>query len=192
MRIISGLKKGYKIITKKKQIARPISDKNRETIFNLLIHGKEINELNFSLENSNVLDLFAGTGSFSFEALSRGAAHATLIENDSDMVDIIYENIDKLEFQSKTTVHHKDCMKFQSINFDKKFNLIYVDPPYKKELEKKLLERIFMNNNFEINSIFLIEQAIKTPIVYNNNLELLRIKEIGNTQFVFYKNINYP
>ena len=191
MRIISGSKKGYKIITKKNQVARPISDKNRETIFNLLLHGKEITELNFSLENSHVLDLFAGTGSFSFEALSRGANHATLIEKDPDMIDIIYENINKLEFSMKTTIHHKDCLKIQSINFDRKFNLIYMDPPYQSELEDKLIDRMFIGNFFEKNSIFLIEQAIKTPIINNKNLELLRIKEIGNTQFLFYKNIKY-
>ena len=189
MRIISGSKKGHKIITKKNQIARPISDKNRETIFNLLKHGKELTELNFSLEDSSILDLFAGTGSFSFEALSRGAKHATLIEKDSDMIDIIYQNTNKLGFDLKTTIYHKDCMKLQSINLDKKFNLVYMDPPYQKELEEKLIEIIFMNDNFEKDTIFLIEQALKNPVINNKNLELLRVKEIGNTQFLFYKNI---
>ena len=66
MRIISGNKKGHKLITKKNQSARPISDKNRETIFNLLAHGNGIVETGFSVHNCKILDVFAGTGSFSF------------------------------------------------------------------------------------------------------------------------------
>ena len=83
MRIISGNRKGHKLITRKNQSARPISDKNRETIFNLLAHGKGIVETGFSLNQSTILDVFAGTGSFSFEALSRGAKKSVLIEKDS-------------------------------------------------------------------------------------------------------------
>ena len=81
MRIISGTKKGHSITSIKNSEVRPISDKNRETIFNILVHGKEIINSDFTLEGCNLIDLFAGTGSFSFEALSRGSHKALLIEN---------------------------------------------------------------------------------------------------------------
>ena len=66
MRIISGSKKGHTILSYKNKEIRPLTDKNRETIFNILVHGKEIIATRFEITNSIVLDLFAGTGAFSF------------------------------------------------------------------------------------------------------------------------------
>ncbi len=117
MRIISGNKRGHKLITKKNQSARPISDKNRETIFNLLAHGNGIIETGFLLYQCTILDVFAGTGSFSFEALSRGAKKSVMLEKDSMMIDLIYENIKKLDYLDITEVHHIDALRIQSIDF---------------------------------------------------------------------------
>ena len=82
MRIISGSKRGHKLLAPRKNIARPMTDKNRETIFNILLHSKELSEFGFKLKDSIILDLFAGTGAFAFEAISRGAKKAILVEND--------------------------------------------------------------------------------------------------------------
>jgi len=187
MRIISGNKKGHNLVTKKNQIARPISDKNRETIFNLLAHGSGIIETGFSIDNSLILDLFAGTGAFSFEALSRGAKKSVMIEKDSLMIDLIYENIKKLDFFDVTEVHQMDALRIQSINFENKFNLVYMDPPYDKELEYKFIDKLSMINCFETNCIFLIEQSIESKKLEHKKLESIRSKNIGNSRFSFYK-----
>jgi 16S rRNA (guanine966-N2)-methyltransferase len=187
MRIISGNKKGHKLITKKNQSARPISDKNRETIFNLLAHGKGIVETGFSLQRCTILDVFAGTGSFSFEALSRGAKKSVMLEKDSIMIDLIYENIKKLDFIDITEVHHIDALRIQSIDFQDKFELVYIDPPYEKGLDIKFIDRIGMIDCFSNNCIFIIEQSIESKFLESNKLELIRTKDLGNSRFSFYR-----
>ena len=187
MRIISGNKKGHKLITKKNQSARPISDKNRETIFNLLAHGNGIVETGFSIEQCKILDVFAGTGSFSFEALSRGAKKSVMIEKDSMMIDLIYENIKKLNFLDVTEVHHIDALRVQSSDFQDKFDLVYIDPPYEKGLDIKFLNKIDTINSFSENCIFIIEQSLEDTILENDRIELIRIKELGNSRFLFFK-----
>jgi 16S rRNA (guanine966-N2)-methyltransferase len=187
MRIISGNKKGHKLITKKNQSARPISDKNRETIFNLLAHGNGIVETGFSIEQCKILDVFAGTGSFSFEALSRGAKKSVMIEKDSMMIDLIYENIKKLNFLDVTEVHHIDALRVQSSDFQDKFDLVYIDPPYEKGLDIKFLNKINNINIFSENCIFIIEQSLEDKVLENDRIELIRIKELGNSRFLFFK-----
>ncbi len=189
MRIISGNRKGHKLITRKNQSARPISDKNRETIFNLLAHGKGIVETGFSLNQSTILDVFAGTGSFSFEALSRGAKKSVLIEKDSTMVDLIYENIKKLDFLDVVQVYHIDALRVQSIDFQDKFDLVYIDPPYQKALDEKFIDKIGMINCLSENCIIIIEQSIEDKVLANNRIELIRMKELGNSRFSFFKAI---
>ena len=80
MRIISGSKKGHAILSYRNKGIRPLTDKNRETIFNILLHGKELIGSGFNIANAVILDLFSGTGSFSFEALSRGAKEVIFFE----------------------------------------------------------------------------------------------------------------
>ena len=78
MRIISGNSKGKKILEPKDANTRPLKDLTKESIFNILSHS---NKFNTKLENSNVLDLFSGTGSFGLECLSRGSSNLTFVEN---------------------------------------------------------------------------------------------------------------
>ena len=78
MRIISGSFKGKKILLPKDKLTRPLKDLTKESIFNILKHSKL---LNVELENSNILDLFSGVGSFGLECLSRGAKNVTFLES---------------------------------------------------------------------------------------------------------------
>ena len=116
MRIISGNKRGHKLLAPGKNIARPMTDKNRETIFNILLHSKELSEFDFKIKDSIILDLFAGTGAFAFEAISRGAKKAILVENDQYMIDLIYKNVTKLKFNSEVEVVTKDSTTISEID----------------------------------------------------------------------------
>ena len=86
MRIISGNFKGKKILLPKDKLTRPLKDLTKESIFNILKHSKL---LNVELENSNILDLFSGVGSFGLECLSRGAKKVTFLESYTEVLNIL-------------------------------------------------------------------------------------------------------
>lgn len=185
MRIISGTKKGHSIFSVKNNDVRPISDKNRETIFNILMHGKEIIKTGFTIEECNVIDLFAGTGSFSFEALSRGASRATMIENNNDVIDVIYKNAKKLNFVDRIKVNNQNACSFESD--EKKFDLAYVDPPYGKNLSKRAVGNLIKKDMLNQNAIVVLEEEVKSENYNFNELELIRIKKLGISKFSFFK-----
>ena len=89
MRIISGSFKGKKILLPKDKLTRPLKDLTKESIFNILKHSKL---LNVELENSNILDLFSGVGSFGLECLSRGAKNVTFLEGYKEVLNILKKN----------------------------------------------------------------------------------------------------
>ena len=101
MRIISGIFKGSKIYLTKNKITRPLKDMVRESIFNLLTHSSKIS---FDINNSNVLDLYSGTGSFGLECLSRNARKVLFIENEKNSLKILKNNIEKLKLKKKTKI----------------------------------------------------------------------------------------
>ena len=94
MRIISGNFKGKKILLPKDKLTRPLKDLTKESIFNILKHSKL---LNVELENSNILDLFSGVGSFGLECLSRGAKNVTFLESYTEVLSVLKKNIDNLK-----------------------------------------------------------------------------------------------
>src|SRR5438132_36232 len=130
MRIISGIYKSRKLIAPKDDATRPTSDQARESLFNVLQ-----NLIDF--EGMNVLDLFAGSGAFGFEALSRGAAHATFVEESRQASEVIVENARNLEVDTEVTLIKKDVYKWLE-NPPGIFDLILADPPYNdaRTLEK--------------------------------------------------------
>ena len=95
MRIIAGKLKGSKLFIPSDKSTRPLKDLARESIFNLLNHS---NKISVKLEHSNILDLYAGTGSFGLECLSRQAKSVCFIEKRKNAVEILEKNIEKLKY----------------------------------------------------------------------------------------------
>ena len=100
MRIISGNYKGKKILLPKDKLTRPLKDLTKESIFNIIKHSKL---LDIELENSNILDLFSGVGSFGLECLSRGAKHVIFLESYKKVLTVLK----KKYRQPKTSVFFK-------------------------------------------------------------------------------------
>ena len=108
MRIIAGKLKGTVLHMPKNKNTRPLKDLTRESIFNLLIHS---NKISLQLEQSNILDLYAGTGSFGLECLSRQAKSVCFIEKEKRAIKILEKNIEKLKLKNKIKIFFNDIFE---------------------------------------------------------------------------------
>lgn len=126
MRIIAGTKRGMKLFSPEGMDTRPITDRVKESVFNIL-YSKGY------LEGRIVADLFCGTGSMGLEALSRGAAWATFVDRDHRVVDILKRNIEKADFvgQSKAVCANIFRVGAPPTPEHGFYDLVFVDPPYK-------------------------------------------------------------
>ena len=144
MRIISGNLKGKKILTPKDEFTRPLKDLTKESIFNIIKHSKL---LDIKLENSIILDLFSGVGSFGLECLSRGALAVTFLENYKDVLPILKKNIDNLKLENYSKIIERNIFETNTLKLlDNKFEIIFIDPPYKEKKLFEMLENIFKTN----------------------------------------------
>ena len=143
MRIIAGKLKGTTLHITKDKNTRPLKDIVRESIFNLLTHS---NKISLQLEQSNILDLYAGTGSFGLECLSRKARSVFFIENKKDAIKILEKNIEKLNVKNKVKVFFEDIFKLiqKKDIFKSKFDLIFCDPPFCDTNIEELIQLIFL------------------------------------------------
>ena len=109
MRIIGGNFKGKKILDPQHKETRPLRDLAKESIFNILIHS---NKFSIKIENSIILDLFSGVGSFGLECLSRGAKYVTFVENYNGVLPILKRNLSNLEIEGKYQVINENIFNF--------------------------------------------------------------------------------
>ena len=127
MRVIGGKLKGKSINFLKSKKTRPLKDSVRENIFNILKHSSQ---MNITIKNSNILDLYSGVGSFGIECTSRGAKKVTFIEQDVDASNILKENITNLSITNKAKVCTNRIENFLISNIKEKFNCFFLDPPF--------------------------------------------------------------
>jgi 16S rRNA (guanine966-N2)-methyltransferase len=183
MRIISGQFKGRKIFEPKDKKTRPLKDLTKESIFNILQHSKKVN---FNLKNTNILDLFSGVGSFGLEALSREANYVTFVENYLDVVSILEKNIKNFELNQKSKVIKKDILNdLDFLNLNQKYDLIFIDPPFKEKNIKSLLLKIYNSKILKSNGIFIIHRNSKDSDEFPSVINILEKKAYGISQIFF-------
>ena len=186
MRIISGRLKGSSLYISKNKTIRPLKDLARESIFNILNHS---NKILFQLEKSNILDLYAGTGSFGLECLSRKARHVCFVENEKSAIKVLEKNIEKLDIRKKTKVFFKDAInlieKKNIINL--KFDLIFCDPPFKFADTSKLIQLIFNNNLLNENGIIILHRNKTTKEKLPVYFKVIEEKLYGISKIIFGK-----
>ena len=187
MRIISGQFKGRKIFEPKDKKTRPLKDLTKESIFNIIQHSKK---LNFNLQNTNILDLFSGVGSFGLEALSREAKYVTFVENYLEVVNILEKNIKNFELNQKSKVIKKDILSdLDFLNLNQKYDLIFIDPPFKEKNIKSLLLKIYNSKILKSNGIFIIHRNSKDSDEFPSEINILEKKAYGISQ-IFFCNFN--
>ena len=183
MRIISGNCKGKKILEPNDMNTRPLKDMTKESIFNIILHS---NKFNIDIKNSNVLDLFSGVGSFGLECLSRGSSFLTFIENYKEVLPILKKNIYNLNYQNNSSVIEKNI--FVELNFEtlkKKYDIIFVDPPYKEKKLPLLFKKIMESSILNQDGVIIIHRHKKEEDEFPNNFNIIEKKTYGISKVVF-------
>jgi 16S rRNA (guanine966-N2)-methyltransferase len=183
MRIISGDYKGKKIIIPKDKLTRPLKDLTKESIFNIIKHSKL---LDTKLENSKVLDLFSGVGSFGLECLSRGAANVTFLESYKDVLTVLKKNIDNLKQQHSSSVIEKDIFAENTLKIlNNKFDIIFMDPPYKERKLANLLNTIIKLKLLKDKGVIIIHRHKKEEDIFPNEFKIIIKKNYGISKIIF-------
>lgn len=178
LRVISGSAGGLHLKSPKRHQLRPTQDRIRQVIFSSLA------EL---IPDARVLDLFAGTGSLGIEALSRGAATATFVEQEKEAVLCIKDNLDHCKLQGD--VRHADVFSFLAKPPAEKFDVIFADPPYdkvRKDLDDEPLLNAVIPHLVE-NGVFVWEHYAGQQLQSAQYWEVMRHKDYGETGLSFLK-----
>ncbi len=183
MRVIGGKFKGKKIFFTNSQNTRPLRDFVRENIFNIIAHGK-INKIN--LENSHILDLYSGYGSFGFECLSRKANKVVFVEKDKTALELLKKNVINLNVSDKSILISLDAKSYlQRIKLKNKFDLIFLDPPYKDNSYLETLKLIKDNQIFKRRHLVIIHRERKCEDELKKTIQVNLIKYYGRSQIIF-------
>ena len=129
MRVITGTARGRNLLTLPGEDVRPTTDRVKEAMFSII---------QFEVEGSQVLDLFAGSGQLGIEALSRGAAYATFVDSAKESIDCVKTNLQKTNLKQNSCVVQTDAFSFLKTSSGS-FDIALIDPPYSKGLVQKAL-----------------------------------------------------
>lgn len=185
MRIISGKYRNKKLLDSSKLSFRPTTDRSRESLFNILENSKFIKELNFSITGCNVLDICCGTGSVSFEFLSRGANSSLLIDSNKSHLDFAKKNAKSLGLEQSCDFLLCDIKTNLKENTEK-FDIIFFDPPYEENYEM-MLNQLAEKSWITKDSLLIIEFDSKKDVKNLNidQFQILEIRTYGKSSFAF-------
>lgn len=183
LRVISGKAKGRKLHAVPGDTTRPITDRTKESLFNIL--GADIQDASF-------LDLFGGTGAVGIEALSRGAQWVRFIDKVQPAIQTIRDNLKLTGLEQSADIRKMDAFKLIESVPDKEFDYIYVAPPQYKEIWKNILIKIDANIGWLAEDGWVIVQIHPVEFEELGNSEGLKHLEIfdqrryGSTLLLFY------
>jgi 16S rRNA (guanine966-N2)-methyltransferase len=183
VRIVGGRFRGRAIAAPSGALTRPTSDRARESLFNILLHGVE----GFEIEGARVLDLFAGTGALGLEALSRGAAYCLFVEDNADARGIIRENIEALGLTGASKLWRRDATKLGPAAPMQPFQLLFADPPYGKGLGDLALKAAADGGWLSAGGICVLEERADVQPVIPEAYALLDRRVYGDTALHFLR-----
>jgi 16S rRNA (guanine(966)-N(2))-methyltransferase RsmD len=178
-RIISGRYKGLRLQAVPGSVTRPITDRVKEALFNVI--GADILDAHF-------LDVFGGTGSVGIEALSRGAAFVTFIENNRSAYQVLQKNLSLTKDPEKYELIHGDAFSIMERDQDKSFDYIFIAPPQYKGMWEEMLIKVDKRSDLLTLNAWVIVQI--DPKEYKvKELSVLKefdARDYGSTRLVFY------
>ena len=185
MRIISGNFKGKNLMTPKDILTRPLKDAVKESIFNILEHSKFIK---YKLQNSIILDLFSGVGTFGLECISRDSKHVTFFENHYPALKMLKKNIQILNCAIKTDVIEKNVFLLEKLNIKiKSYEFIFLDPPFKEHRINILLKAIKDKKILKKDGIILLHREKKVLDKFPKDFKILITRQYGRSKIIFGK-----
>lgn len=182
MRVIAGSARRIQLVTAKGLNTRPTTDRIKETLFNMIQDN---------LLDARFLDIFSGSGAIGIEAISRGANEAVFVESDKNALEAISTNLAKTGFSEQAVVLSMDyigALKLLAAR-EETFDIIFMDPPYNQNYEKKVLEQLVASKIISDETIIIFEASLQTDISYVENLgyQIYKIKEYKTNKHVFLK-----
>ena len=178
-RIIGGSLRGSKLPFKENRSIRPTEGKTKETLFNWLLND---------LEGKTCLDMFAGTGSLGIEALSRGAKEVVFVEKQKKLADSLKANLKRLKVYSSSQVLNANAFSIDFDNLPYKFDILFIDPPFRENLIQRSLDFVKSSNLLTPNALIYLECETELELVeLTRDLNLLKESKGGQTQYCLYE-----
>lgn len=180
MKVISGILKGRNILGYNIEGTRPTMDRVKESVFGTI---------QSYVPNSIVLDLFAGSGNLGIEAISNGASKCYFVDNNIEAIKVIKKNIDTFNIKDKSTILHNDYNKSLDYFYNRniKFDIIFVDPPYKYEIIEKVINKVIEYNLLNDNGIIVLEFEKDKLKEQYGNFRLIKNKKYGEKYVYIYQ-----
>ena len=183
MRIISGRFKGKKISFISSSETRPLRDYVKENIFNIIEHRKK---LKFNLEKANILDLYSGVGSFGIECLSRYLCNVVFVEKDPLASSNLRKNIINLKLANRVKIISQDTKNYlKKFDYEDKFDLIFLDPPFKDISFLSVITQIKEKKIFNKNHKVIIHRERSCEDLFDNYLKVDLEKNYGRSKIIF-------
>ncbi len=182
MRIISGSFKGKKILEPKDTITRPLKDLTKESLFNIIDHS---NKFQVNIYNSYILDLFSGVGSFGLECLSRGAKKVTFVENYDGVLKILKKNLNNLKINNFEILQKNIYTENIFSKLNTKFDLIFIDPPYKNKNMLHVFSNIEKSKILKDNGLVIIHRHKNEKDIFPKNFITVEQKKYGISKIIF-------
>jgi len=185
MRIISGNLKGKKLFFLEASKTRPLKDMVKESIFNIITHS---NLISVEINNSEILDLYSGTGSFGIECISRNAKKVTFVEKELEAAEILKKNINFLSIKNKSLIYQGSVERFlNQHNLENRFNIFFLDPPFSDNYIFRDLNLIKKIINFKKDHLIIVHLEKNSKTNLDGVLDKILVKNYGRSQIVFGK-----
>ena len=181
MRIIAGSARSLPLRAPEGLDTRPTSDQIKETLFNML---------QYEIPDCYFLDLFAGSGQIGLESLSRGGAYSVFVENNRKAAKCIEENMKFTKFDKDSRLIVSDVVSaLYTLEGKYKFDIVFMDPPYNKDLEKAVLEYLSKSSILKEDSIIIVEASTETTFDYVEEMgfEITKYKKYKTNVHVFLR-----
>ncbi|WP_428699774.1 16S rRNA (guanine(966)-N(2))-methyltransferase RsmD [Stappia sp.] len=182
MRIVAGRFRGTAIEAPRGASTRPTSDRLRENVFNVLAHTYPE-----ALDETRVLDLFAGSGALGLEALSRGARTCLFVEDASPARAAIRANVEALGLTGATKIFRRDATRLGPAGTIAPFDLVFTDPPYRQGLGEQALAAAREGGWLAPRALVLLEEDARTDVEAIEGFELVDRRKVGDSQVLFFR-----